>query len=100
VIKVLGGPAKKTNSWLATRLTAMSTGRLELLVEPFKENEPGPHVIAVTAALEARGLTVDMGPFSTTVDGEIEELISVVEVLLQAGFAAGASSIQTRLERT
>lgn len=77
----------------------MTTGRLELLVEPFKENEPGPHVVAVVEACESRGFSVDMGPFSTIVEGGIDELIAAVEPLLQAGFAAGASSIQARLER-
>ena len=78
----------------------MTSGRLELLVEPFKENEPGPHVVAVITELEGRGFTVDMGPFSTTVDGNIDELIAAVEPVLRAAFEAGATSIQTRLENT
>ena len=50
---------------------------MEILVEPFKENDPGPHVIAAVDAARAAGLDVDMGPF---------------------GFDAGATSIQLRVE--
>ncbi len=77
----------------------MPRGRLEILVEPFKENAPGPHVHAVLDIVRARGLAPDMGPFSTTVDGDLDELVDLTADLLRAGFGAGASSIQTRLER-
>ena len=78
----------------------MTTGRLEILVEPFRENDPGPHVAAALAAVRAADLEYDMGPFSTTVDGDIEQLYAVIGPLMRAGMEAGASSIQTRLERT
>lgn len=77
----------------------MTTGRLEILVEPFRENDPGPHVVAALAAIEAAGLAYDMGPFSTMVEGSIEQLYGIIEPLVRAGMEAGASSIQTRLER-
>lgn len=75
----------------------MTQGRLEVLVEPFRENNPGPHVDAVLAMLSEHGFSVDMGPFSTTAEGELAQLIAVVEPLLAAGFDAGATSIQTRI---
>jgi uncharacterized protein YqgV (UPF0045/DUF77 family) len=78
---------------------AMQLGRLELLVEPFKENEPGPHVDAVLKVLERRGFSVDMGPFSSTVEGDINDLLHAVQELLAAGFDAGATKISTQLER-
>lgn len=74
-------------------------GRLEVLVEPFRENEPGPHVVAVLDLLREAGLDVDMGPFSTTVEGPLDVLAPLVSDVLAAGFGAGASSIQARLER-
>lgn len=77
----------------------MTTARLEVLVEPFRENAPGPHVTAVLAVLEATGLPVDMGPFSTTVEGELVTLTAAAEELLRIGFEAGATAIQARLER-
>ncbi len=77
----------------------MSQGRLEILVEPFKENDPGPHVMAVFEILAQTDFVVDLGPFSTTAVGPIDELISIIQLLTQAGFDAGATSIQARLER-
>ena len=76
----------------------MTPGRLEILVEPFKENDPGPHVAAVLDTLTAAGFSVDMGPFSTTVDGHLDELVGVLQTVLKAGFDAGATSIQARVE--
>ncbi|MEZ5230637.1 MAG: thiamine-binding protein [Acidimicrobiales bacterium] len=77
----------------------MPLGRIEILVEPFKENAPGPHVLAVLDLVRSRGFNVDMGPFSSTIEGELTELIALTSELLQAGFDAGATSIQTRIER-
>lgn len=75
----------------------MADAHLEVLVEPFKENDPGPHVRAVVDALTNAGFTPDMGPFATTVDGEMTTIVEVVAEVLNAGFAAGASSIQVRI---
>ncbi len=80
-------------------MSTVLQGYLELLVEPFKENDPGPHVTAVLEALTSRGFVVDMGPFSTTIDGDLEELVDALRDVLTAGFDAGATSIQARLER-
>ena len=77
----------------------MSTGRIEVLVEPFKEDDPGPHVMAVVDVLERAGFGVDMGPFSTVAEGSLDELVAVVQTLVASGFEAGATSIQTRVER-
>ncbi len=76
----------------------MEPGRLEILVEPFKENDPGPHVLAVLDVLTERCPIVDVGPFSTTVDAEIDDLIALAGDVLRAGFDAGATAIQVRLE--
>ena len=40
---------------------------VEFTIEPFVEGEPGPHVRAAVEAAEADGVTVDFGPFGTTV---------------------------------
>jgi uncharacterized protein YqgV (UPF0045/DUF77 family) len=79
-------------------MTSMTTARLEFLVEPFVVNEPGPHVTAVIDTVEAAGLSPDMGPFATTADGDLDQVIAAVEQLLRAGFKAGATSIQLRVE--
>lgn len=72
--------------------------RMEILVEPFRENDPGPHVTAVVDAARATGLDVDMGPFATTVSGELAEVIAASSAMMSAGFEAGATAIQLRLE--
>ena len=76
----------------------MPEARLEMLVEPFRENAPGPHVTAVIDAAAAAGLDADMGPFATTADGELDALIEGAAAMLRAGFAAGATAIQLRVE--
>lgn len=54
--------------------------------------------MAVFEILAQTDFVVDLGPFSTTAVGPIDELISIVQLLTQAGFDAGATSIQARLE--
>jgi uncharacterized protein YqgV (UPF0045/DUF77 family) len=76
----------------------MSDVRMEILVEPFKENDPGPHVTAVVDAARATGLDVDMGPFATSVSGDLDELVEASSAMLRAGFEAGATAIQLRVE--
>ncbi len=76
----------------------MSDVRMEILVEPFKENDPGPHVTAVVDAARATGLDVDMGPFATTVSGGLDEILAASSTMMRAGFEAGATSIQLRVE--
>lgn len=77
----------------------MANGHLEVLVEPFKENDPGAHVEAVVEALTEAGLETDMGPFATIVDGELDTILDAVRQLLASGFEAGATAIQLRIER-
>ncbi len=77
----------------------MANAHLEVLVEPFRENDPGPHVTAVVDAADDAGLNPDMGPFATTADGDLASIIDATASLLRAGFDAGASTIQLRIER-
>lgn len=72
--------------------------RLEVLVEPFAENDPGPHVTAAIEAIEAVGLVPDMGPFATITEGGFDQVMLAMNALTQAGFLAGADAIQIRIE--
>ncbi|MFT4658958.1 MAG: hypothetical protein ACI8V4_003154, partial [Ilumatobacter sp.] len=45
-------------------------------------------------------LTPDMGPFATTADGDLDEVLAAIGALLRASFDAGATAIQLRVERT
>jgi len=75
----------------------MANGQIEILVEPFKENDPGPHVKAAIDALQDADLKADMGAFATTASGDLESIIKMLPGLLTAGFDSGATSIQLRL---
>lgn len=77
----------------------VTTAHLEVFVEPFKENDPGRHVTATVEALVSGGLDIDMGPFATTADGDLDVVIEAASAALRAGLEAGASSIQLRIER-
>ena len=74
--------------------------RLEVLVEPFRENDPGPHVTAAIEAIASAGMEPDMGPFATTAEGALDQAMAAVTALLRAGFDHGADAIQVRIERT
>lgn len=76
----------------------MAQLHLEILVEPFRENEPGPHVQAVLSALEDAGLHPDMGPFATTVDGDADAVTGAIAELIRSSVGAGASALQLRVE--
>jgi len=86
------------DSWI--RVTIVPEARLEILVEPFKMNDPGPHVMAVVTAARAAGLDVDMGPFATTATGDLATILDTSSTMLRTGFDAGATSIQIRMELT
>lgn len=73
--------------------------RAEVLVEPFRENAPGPHVIAAIEALDAAGLSPDMGPFATETHGDLDITVDAIARLLRASFDAGADAVQVRIER-
>lgn len=73
---------------------------VEFTIEPFVEGEPGPHVRAAVEAAEAAGVTVDFGPFGTTVEGEDDAVLGAVDRLLRAATAAGATRVSLQIVRT
>ncbi len=77
---------------------AMAVVRLETLVEPFKENQPGPHVQAVLDSLTSAGLEPDMGPFATTADGDVDVVAGAVADAIRAAVREGATAVQFRIE--
>jgi uncharacterized protein YqgV (UPF0045/DUF77 family) len=71
----------------------------EFTVEPFVEGEPGPHVRAAVEAAERSGVTVDFGPFGTTVSGDDEAVLTAVARLLRAATEAGATRVSLQVVR-
>jgi predicted transcriptional regulator YheO len=72
----------------------------EFLVAPFVEGEPGPHVIAAVAAFDGRGLDVDLGPFASSVTGDLDSMADAIAEMVRAAMTQGATSIQLRVAST
>jgi uncharacterized protein YqgV (UPF0045/DUF77 family) len=73
------------------------TVRLEFTVEPFHRGRHGKHVAAAVEAASATGLRIDLGPFSTGVEGETEAVIAAIPRILAAAMNAGASRVSLQL---
>ena len=67
--------------------------RLELTVEPFTDGEPGPHVMATIGALRDQGLQPEVGPFGTTAEAPLEQVLQAVASALAAAFGHGATGL-------
>jgi uncharacterized protein YqgV (UPF0045/DUF77 family) len=72
---------------------------VEFTVEPFVEGDPGPHVRAAVEAAERSGLAVDVGPFGTTVTGDDEHALAVVDAVVRAAVGAGATRVSLQVVR-
>ena len=69
--------------------------RAEFTTEPFRgEDERVPaHVTAAASALTAAGLTPDLGPLGTAVDGEADTVVTAVAQAVRAALAEGATRV-------
>ncbi len=70
---------------------------VEFLVEPFNEGRPGRHVKAAIEAFEASGLEVNVGPFSSATEGQIDAVAAAVAEMIRQSLAQGADSIRIRV---
>jgi uncharacterized protein YqgV (UPF0045/DUF77 family) len=71
----------------------------EFTVEPFVDGAPGPHVRAAVEAAVAAGLTVQFGPFGTSMSGDDAAVLDAVDAVLRAAMSAGATRVSLQLER-
>jgi uncharacterized protein YqgV (UPF0045/DUF77 family) len=71
----------------------------EFTVEPFEEGAPGPHVRAAVEAAEASGVSVEFGPFGTTLAGADDAVLSALDAVLRAAVAAGAEQVSIQVHR-
>lgn len=70
----------------------------EFTVEPFVPGEPGPHVTAAIDAARATGVTVELGPFATTVSDPSEDrVLTAVDAALRAALRNGASRVSVQI---
>jgi uncharacterized protein YqgV (UPF0045/DUF77 family) len=69
----------------------------EFTVEPFVEGSPGPHVTAAIEAARAAGVEPDMGPFGTTIAGEVDDVLRALGEALRAATGSGADRISVQI---
>ncbi|MCX6530908.1 MAG: hypothetical protein NTY54_01095 [Actinobacteria bacterium] len=72
---------------------------VEFTIEPFVEGDPGAHVTAAVAAVEAHGISVDFGPFGSLFTAEEETLPMIVADLLKVAYSNGATFVNISVSR-
>jgi uncharacterized protein YqgV (UPF0045/DUF77 family) len=75
-----------------------ATAVVEFTIEPFVEGEPGRHVTAAIAAVEALGLTVDVGPFGSSFSSPVATVGDAVKAVLDAAYSNGATHVNVHVE--
>ena len=70
---------------------------IEFLVEPFVGGDPGNHVAAAINAFTTRDLDVELGAFSSTASGQIDEIGPAVNAMLIEAMNAGATAIHLQV---
>lgn len=69
----------------------------EFTIEPFVEGAPGAHVRAGLEAVRAVGLEPEIGPFGSTITGELDQVSAAITALIGATTAAGATRVSLQL---
>ena len=72
---------------------------VEFTIEPFVEGDPGAHVTAAVAAVEAHGIAVDFGPFGSLFTAKEETLPMIVADLLKVAYSNGATFVNISVSR-
>ena len=72
---------------------------VEFTIEPFVEGDPGAHVTAAVAAVEAHGIAVDFGPFGSQFSVDDKNIPTVVGDLLRAAYENGATFVNIAVSR-
>jgi uncharacterized protein YqgV (UPF0045/DUF77 family) len=75
------------------------TLQAEFTIEPFVEGSPGPHVRAAVEAAQAAGLSVEFGPFGTSMSGDDDAVLRAVDAVARAAIGAGATRVSLQLAR-
>jgi uncharacterized protein YqgV (UPF0045/DUF77 family) len=71
----------------------MTKCQVEFVIEPFVEDSPGTYVRSGINAMAARGLDVSMGPFGSSVSGEVDELADAIGAMVTAAANDGARRV-------
>ena len=76
----------------------MARAVAEFSIYPFVTERLEPYVQAALDETRRSGLSVDVGPLGTTVQGDLDEILSLLERVLRAAFAHGATRVVTRVD--
>ncbi len=71
---------------------------LDFTIEPFVDGQPGPHVTAPVAALEALGVTVEFGAFGSSCVAEASQMPELVAELIRVAYANGATRVTIEID--
>ena len=66
---------------------------VEFTVEPFVDGAPGAHVTSAIAAVEALGISVEVGPFGSSFSDMPDQLGRALDVLAAAAYSHGATHV-------
>ncbi|WP_033212226.1 thiamine-binding protein [Kitasatospora phosalacinea] len=70
---------------------------VEFTTEPFELDGFPEHAKAARRVVDEAGLTVSVGPFGTSAEGDAEPALAAVTRLLRETLAAGASRISVQV---
>ena len=71
--------------------------KVEFTTEPFELDGFPDHAKAARRAVDEAGLTVDVGPFGTSAEGDAAAALAAVERLLRETLASGATRISLQV---
>jgi uncharacterized protein YqgV (UPF0045/DUF77 family) len=81
-------------------MAATARVKAEFTIEPFVDGAPGPHVTAGIAAVRAAGLTPDIGPFGSSIEGAPAVVHAALARMLDDAIEAGATRVSIQVIRT
>ncbi len=70
----------------------------EFSIYPFVTERLEPYVSAALEETRKSGLSVEVGPLGTTVRGELDQILQLLERILLVAFAHGARKIVASVE--
>ncbi|MEY9966499.1 uncharacterized protein YqgV (UPF0045/DUF77 family) [Streptacidiphilus sp. MAP12-16] len=71
--------------------------KVEFTTEPFALDGFPDHAKAARRAVDEAGLTVDVGPFGTSAEGEAADTLAAITRLLQDALTSGATRISVQV---
>ncbi len=69
-----------------------------LQIIPLKTTEPYPFVDEAIAIIQKKGLSYEVGPFSTSIEGDWATIAALVEEIREALFAKGLDEFLVHLQ--